>query len=465
MPDNLMHDKLVWSREVANVPLPPLVKGLPILGSGLELASDQIGFFVKQYHEFGAIFRVQALDHKFTVIAGTEANQFVNQVGTEFLSGRDFWQEFAKELGVKDLLVSLDGDRHQQQRRLLQSGYSRNAIVHKFLETIQLISDLTTDLRSPDLRSPFRLQVLPFFQKIVCEQLGMLLADCSPSDYCDDLVKFLNIALTVTVTQQSPAFLLWKPSYKRSRQRVLELARTVIAKHRHSQVKHEKPNLIDDLIADSQKVHPQLSEAELIAAAIGPYLAGIDTVANTCAFMLYALLKAPEVMAKVQQEVDLFFVNDIPNAEGLRGMSALHGTAMETLRMYPVAFAIQRYAIADFAFKGCRVNAGTHVIVATTVPHFLPQFFPNPDCFDIDRFHPPRNEHKQNGAFAPYGVGAHLCLGSGLAEIQIMLTMATLLHQFEFALEYPNYKVQPVSNPALSTGTKFYVHVQKRKFS
>jgi cytochrome P450 len=453
-----MPDPVVWSHEVANVPLPPLVKGLPILGSSLELGSDSLGFFLKQYHAVGAIFRLRALDRQFTVLAGVEANQFVNQVGTEFLSSRDFWQNFAKELGAEDLLVSLDGDRHQQQRRLLQPGYSRNAIINAFPKTIELISSLTANLRSGQ-----RLQVLPFFQKIVCEQLGMLLADCSPDEYCPDLVNFLQTALNVLVVRQSPSFLLWMPSYKRAKRRVLELARIAIAKCRNRNVKHEKPNLIDDLIADSKTIQPLLSEAELMAAAVGPYLAGIDTVANTCSFMLYALLKSPETMTKVMQEVDLLFRDGIPSAEQLRGMSALHGTAMETLRIYPVAAAIQRYAIADFAFKGYRVEAGTHVIIATTLPHFLPQFFPKPDCFDIDRFDPPRSEHKQSGAFAPFGVGAHLCLGSGLAEVQIMLTLATLLHQFEFSLESPNYIIKPTSNPTLSPGNKFYVRVQARK--
>lgn len=447
----------LWSREVDNVPLPPLVKGLPILGSSLELAKDNLGFFVKQYHEVGAIFQVCALNRQFTVIAGAEANQFVNQVGTEFLSGKDFWQEFVKELGVEELLVSLDGDRHQQQRRFLKSGYSRNAIINAFPETIQLIQSLSSDLRSGQ-----RLQVLSFFQKIICEQLGMLLADCSPDAYCTDLVNFLQTSLNVLVVRQSPSFLLWMPSYKRAKRRVLELARIAIAKRRSSDVKRERPNLIDDLIADSQTIDPMFSEAELIAAAVGPYLAGIDTVANTCSFMLYALLKSPEVMAKVMQEVDLLFRDGTPNAEQLRGMSALHGTAMETLRMYPAAAAIQRYAIADFAFQGYRVEVGTHVIIATTVPHFLPQYFPNPHTFDIERFHPPRNEHKQNGAFAPFGAGAHLCLGNGLAEVQIMLTMATLLHRFEFSLESPNYTIQPISNPTLSPGNKFYVRVQTR---
>ncbi|ELS31430.1 Unspecific monooxygenase [Pseudanabaena biceps PCC 7429] len=453
-----MLDNAIWSRDITNQPLPPLVTGLPFLGSILELSTNSLNFFVKSYHDVGEIFRIRAAHRRFTVLAGSEANQFVNQTGADFLSSKDFWQDFAKELGTEELLISLDGDRHQQMRRLLQSGYSRNAIIHTFPETIQVITNLTNRVESGQ-----RLQVLPFLQQIICEQLGMLLVDYSPSDYCADLVKFLKTALNVMVTKQWLSFLLYQPSYRRAKQRVIELARLAIAKNRASASQRDRPNLIDDLIADSQKAQPMLSEAELIAAAIGPYLAGIDTVANTCAFMLYALLKNPEAMAKVQQEVNLLFQNGIPQAEQLRGMSALHGAAMETLRMYPVASAIQRTAIAPFTFKDFRVDRGTTLIIATTVPHFLPQFFPNPQVFDIDRFHPPRSEHKQNGAFAPFGAGAHLCLGNGLAEVQIMLTMATLLHQLEFSLESPNYQIQAINNPTLSPGNRFYLQVQRRK--
>jgi cytochrome P450 len=452
----------IWSREATNLPLPPVVKGLPILGSSLDLASNGLSFFIKQYQEMGPIFRVRALNREMTVIAGTEANQFVNQSGTEFLSSKDFWQDFSKELGVEDLLLSLDGDRHQQQRRLLQSGYSRNAIIHRFPETVELIQNLTVGMQTGQ-----RLKVLPFFRQMICEQLGMLLADCSPAAYSGDLVKFLQTSLNVLVLKRSPAVLLWQPSYQRAKRRVLELASQAIAKakQRNSASSPANPNLIDDLIADSKQSQPLLFEAEMLAATVGPYLAGIDTVANTCGFMLFALLKSPDVMAKVQQEVDLLFQEGRQegiSAEKMRGMSALYGAAMETLRMYPVAFAIQRQAIADFGFKGFKVEAGTQVIIATTVPHFLPQFFPNPDRFEIDRFTPPRSEHKQTGAYAPFGAGAHLCLGSGLAEIQIMLTIATLLHQFKFSLESPNATLQIVSSPTLSPGDKFYVRVQRR---
>src|SRR5260221_2053373 len=51
--------------------------------------------------------------------------------------------------------------------------------------------------------------------------------------------------------------------------------------------------------------------------------------------------------------------------------------------------------------------------------------------FDLDRFRPPRNEHRKPGAYAPFGLGDHTCLGAGIAEVQLMTTMATLLRSEE----------------------------------
>ena len=63
--------------------------------------------------------------------------------------------------------------------------------------------------------------------------------------------------------------------------------------------------------------------------------------------------------------------------------------------------------------------ANTKVIVGNTAAHHLPQYFPHPERFDIDRYLPGRAEHKQRGAFEPFGLGTHRCLGSNFAEAQV----------------------------------------------
>ncbi len=74
--------------------------------------------------------------------------------------------------------------------------------------------------------------------------------------------------------------------------------------------------------------------------------------------------------------------------------------------------------------------------------HFLPQFFPDPFTFDIDRYIEPRHEHHQANVFVPFTVGEHTCLGAGMAEIQVMATIAAVINEVDLRLDPPDYTVQ-----------------------
>ena len=102
---------------------------------------------------------------------------------------------------------------------------------------------------------------------------------------------------------------------------------------------------------------------------------------------------------------------------------------METLRLHPVSPAVLRTTANSFEFAGHTVPAGTTVMVGTAVGHALEKYFPNPERFDIDRYTQARGEHRQRGAYAPFGAGNHRCLGSGLVPVQLGLTFATILRE------------------------------------
>jgi cytochrome P450 len=150
------------------------------------------------------------------------------------------------------------------------------------------------------------------------------------------------------------------------------------------------------------------------------------------------------------------------NWEQLRRMADLNGAMMETLRRYPVASGHNARVAHPFTFAGYRLEPGDNVTVAMTVPHFLEELYPNPLQFDIDRFREPRNEHRQRGAFAPFGLGNHTCLGSGIAEVQMMVTMAALLHSYTMQLDPPDYRFVIEHHPTAVPGNNLHVKVGKR---
>ena len=197
-------------------------------------------------------------------------------------------------------------------------------------------------------------------------------------------------------------------------------------------------------------------------AAFGPFIAALDTVAGTCAFMLYALLRNPDVLAEVRAEADALFADGNPAGADLRKMDAMHRAAMETMRLYPVAPLVVRTAANSFDFAGHRIPAAEQVMIATAVPHYLPDCFPEPGRFDIGRYGPDRAEHKRPYVYAPFGLGAHRCLGNGFAEVQIAATMATLLHEVDLAPDRTAYSLKTTQTPLPAPGKSFRVRVTRR---
>ncbi len=182
------------------------------------------------------------------------------------------------------------------------------------------------------------------------------------------------------------------------------------------------------------------SETRLAYVGLGALLAGLETVARTNSFMLYALLKNPNALKRVIDEADHAFAQGALSWEILKSMTATQGAAMEALRLY-TGGGFNAIVAKPLTFAGYRLEPGDEVFVAMTVPHFLPELFPQPETFDIDRYRDPRNEHRQRGAYAPFGLGEHTCLGAGIAEIQLMMITATLLHTYQFELDPPNYQL------------------------
>lgn len=444
--------------DISSLPLPPIASGLPVFGSALEMASKPVDFWVEQYLRLGPVFRVKALNRHFTVMAGPEAVQFIVRMRDGVVSSHGTWADYAAESNAPHMMTMLDGEPHTRQRRVMRPGFSRSAIVGRFPEVLSIVDDvLSTQLRDGQTYS-----ALSFFQLLICNQLGLLMAGRVAGDYMQDIVTAVRTRLNTLVLKNQPRLMLKLPGYRRASARVTEFGRMIIAERR-ARPAPETPDLIDDIMAAMNGDMADCTESDLENMVLSPFIAGLDTVASTCTFVLYALLKHPDALARVVREADALFANGIPTPEQLEQMVDLHGATMETLRLYPVAGILPRTALRDFAFEGHRIPEGGELLAAVMVAHFLPRFYPEPYTFNIDRFRPPHNQHRQPGAFTPFGVGSHTCLGAGLAEIQIMLTLAALLHQFEFELSPPNYDGRLEQNPTLTLGYKFRVRVKARR--
>ncbi|MBP8002872.1 MAG: cytochrome P450 [Chloroflexi bacterium] len=449
-----MTETIIWERGRNNAPLPPKVPGLPLLGSALDFLYRPIELFLDAYHRFGPIFRIQAANQQFVVLAGLEANRFMAHVGEEFLSSEPLFGEFAQQMGSPNFLVAIDGPPHRHMRKVMQRGYSKGGIAPHLDHFAQLTYE-----RAAQWRAGETILVRDQLQRLVTEQLGLALTNHSSGDHFDAIRIYLSTLLNVLTIKRWPRFMLHMPRYRNAKRQVMAMARQVVDAHRASS-EGRAPDLIDDLLTAQDWEGNPLLEDDILAATVGPFFAGMDTVANTMGFMVYAILKHPDVLARILPEVDEHFAHGVPPWRELPQMKALYGATIETLRRYPVAPFTPRGVVTPFTFAGYQVEAGQQVIIANGLTHFLPEFFPEPFTFDIDRYAPPRNEHRQGtGVFAPYTLGPHTCLGAGAAEVQLMVTVGALLRAVRLELDPAHYEIKTKLTPIPSPDPKFRVRV------
>jgi cytochrome P450 len=417
----------------------PLAPGLPLIGSLRPMLEDPLRFLVDAYRACGPVFRLRVLNRRFVVIAGVEANLFMVRHEREFLQNGPIFGGFGAELGGELFLAAADGDTHKQLRKIQSKSYSNSHVESRVPEVIAGMRR-----RLATLQPGQRLDVQRLFQLLLAEQVGLVLHNHADlAAHLDDLIRVFRTALTVRVTKRWPAAMLRWPAYQRSRRRILAHARRVLAEHPSA----AGNDLVDDLLAALERKQ-LVGESDLALLTLGPLFGGVDTASNTSAFALYNILSRPSLRARVLEEIEDVFAEDAaPSWPAFQRATALRGVMMETLRMFPVAYLSVRHVAKSFEFAGHQIAAGEQLFVATAVPHFLAEYFPDPSTFDIDRYGSDRHEHARPGAFAPFGTGVHACLGSRFAQSQMIITLATLLHDLDLDIDPPDYRLRVKSNP------------------
>ena len=428
--------------------------GLPVVGHTFKLAGDLRAFLTEQYQKLGPVFEVRAVGQRYVVLAGQEANVFMQKEGATHLRMWEHWSGFRSELGTPNVIVGLDGADHRRLRKTLQGGYSRGTLLRQIPKAVAVVDRELAQWNPEQSVSGFYAM-----QRITTEQIVSLTTGTSSWHYLDDAITFMTAMEFVHVTKKRPKLMMWLPSVRRARRR-LELAfEEILVAHESEPPEGARRDLVDDVLDAHATAPDYLTDTDLFVNVMGPAFLGLETAAGTTTFMLYVLLKTPDLLARVRAEADELFADGTPTAEGIRRMTSTQWTLMETLRMYPIAPALVRTAQNSFEFGGYHIPAGTDLLIGTSVPHILPEFFPDPERFDIERHSPQRREYASPGVYAPFGLGQHVCLGQGFASAQIVLTIGALLHRAEFALDPPDYKLKVSYSPTLHPHKSFKIQM------
>ena len=167
-------------------------------------------------------------------------------------------------------------------------------------------------------------------------------------------------------------------------------------------------------------------------------LGGSDTTAGTLTWAISLLLNNRNVLKKAQEELEhhVGMYRQVEESD-IKNLVFLQAIIKETLRLYPAGPLLgPREALEDCNVAGYNVKAGTRLVVNVWKIQRDPRVWTNPSSFQPERFltsHVNVDVRGQNFELIPFGSGRRSCPGVSFAIQVLHLTLARLLHAFEFA--------------------------------
>jgi cytochrome P450 len=202
-------------------------------------------------------------------------------------------------------------------------------------------------------------------------------------------------------------------------------------------------DLLSTLLTARDSTESQgLSNSEIIDQVITFFLAGSETIANALAWAIYLLACHPDVAHQLAAEADTVLGTTAARFEHLPRLPLAGRVVTETLWMYPPAWTLARTATTDTYLGEHPIPAGTILIYSPYLLPHLPDFHPDPDHFDPDRWTDGLHTGPRREAFIPFAAEARKCIGDTFAITEATLVLATLAARWRLQL-LPNRHVRP----------------------
>ena len=330
-------------------------------------------------------------------------------------------------------LLVQEGRSWWQHRRLIQRAFSAAALARyrRVAERVaaETVRDWepvdTIDLESQLMNILMRVTIESFFGVRVDEgidQLGEAIRDWSEVLQREMFEPF--------------ALPAWLPlGYKRKKKSAIAIIGQMLDRIfsdaltpalRHSDV----PDLRSVLTAamdGSESWSPQAARQ----SALTMMVAGVHTTAAVLSCVVRCLADHPEWQQRVQWEIDTAMTGSDPSGS----TPLLDRVIKETMRLYPSAWSLfARQAAADTTIGNYRVQRGSVIFIVPYVIHRDPRRYPDPLQFDPDRFLPEEELARPKGAYLPFGLGPHVCIGATVATDQVRAVVIQLLRKFHVQL-------------------------------
>lgn len=409
----------------------PHVAGLPLLGSALQLLRDPYGWWPRQYRKHGPVFRLTLpiAGRTWTAIAGRDANELLARDGARVFSQQLTYPRAPKVLATELHPSFTEGPLQMHLRRQVAPGFSRQALA-PHLAVMSRHLQQHVDRWTPGQHFN------------VTEQTSQMGLDCislfatgRPLGFDAGQLRNYATMFTGVVAMSWPMALMRWPSVRRASRALDGMIEQRLAEHQHTASDLDRPrDYFDFLLEGTLPDGKPLPDRTRVVFGQIPFKNMGVYAGRVINHVLYQLVHRPEVLERVQPEIDRVLGDDALTLADLDSMTALRATIAETLRLLPIAVALQRTVCEPFEFGGYRFEVGDRVFTPISATHFLEEHFPDPLRFDIDRFHgrPAPEPYTYN----PFGLGHHSCVARTVFEPIAMMIVGTVLRRWRLAARY-----------------------------
>ncbi|KAK8492863.1 hypothetical protein V6N11_055336 [Hibiscus sabdariffa] len=216
----------------------------------------------------------------------------------------------------------------------------------------------------------------------------------------------------------------------------------VIQEHRalesRAQLTHKKDFVSIIMQLQKDGMFEKLTQDNIKAILLDMFAGGTDTSTVVSEWMMAELLRHPNSMKKVQQEVRNVVGNKSKvDPEDICKMEYLKCVVKETLRLHPPAVFLPRRTTATAIVKlgGYDIPSNTTVLINVWAIHRDPKWWEKPDEFIPERFEKSSIDFLgEDFHYIPFGMGRRGCPGMSFGLASVEYVMANLLYWFDWKL-------------------------------
>jgi cytochrome P450 len=397
--------------------------------------------FERNFKKYGDLFQLKLGPRTLYVLSSPVLAQ-------EILIDRN--KDFPKNDGILGLLLGnglVTNNNHESwlvQRRMMQPVFHRqrladmgekmqaaskrlNARLETQLETNATGSSVQIDLANEMMQVTLDIITQVMFSADVLGQAGTI----GPA--ISEAVHFLQgrIQSPVQLPMNWPV-----PSHQKFHHAKAALDQVILEIIANRRSGLEKPGDLLDMLLEARDADTgqAMSDTQLRDEVLTIFAAGHETTAHTLGFAFVALAQHPDVLARVQHELDIVLEGRSPTMNDLEHLPELKRVLEETLRLYPAAPLVSpRMPVKDEHLGGYDLPKGSLLLISIYNIQHHPGFWSEPERFNPDRWLKPGEHHRL--AYMPFGAGPRKCIGNNLALMEGQLILASVLQQYEFHLE------------------------------